>query len=83
MRRSVLPSFFQGRNQGQQINLARQQVQDELTGVILYGIVVGRVYSGCQDCMSLEDHEKISWSINSPKAVKDNALGLAWKAMQC
>lgn len=41
MGRSVLPPFFQSKNQGQRINLAgRQVVQDELKGVILYGIVV-------------------------------------------
>jgi len=38
--RSVLPSFFQDRNQGQQINLARWQVQDELKEVILCEVVV-------------------------------------------
>lgn len=82
MGRSVLPSFFQDKNQGQQINLARQQVQDELKEVILYGNVV-KVWtsclapSGCQDCMGLEDHEKIPWSINSPEGVKCNALVLA------
>lgn len=37
---SVLPSLFQGKKQGQQTNLARQQVQDELKEVILYGTVV-------------------------------------------
>lgn len=40
MGRSAFPSFFQDKNQGQQINLARRQVQDELKEVILYGIVV-------------------------------------------
>lgn len=40
MGRWGLPSFFQDKNQEQQINSARLWVQDELKEVILYGIVV-------------------------------------------